>query len=90
MVFRLRSAADNSFETLPVVIAAVLMGNIAEMNAVVLNLMSGFYLASRVLYIYTYWSGAYMVRSAVFWIGMLNLWAMFWMGATKFYKDRDV
>src|SRR5712671_5430955 len=54
MIHRSEGAQKNGFENLGLFAAAVVAGNIAGLPAETLNLLSGGYLASRVLYNYVY------------------------------------
>lgn len=89
-VFWLQSAAQNGTDNLSLVVAAVLLANIANVDTWWANALSGIYIALRCPYIIAYGSGMWKLRSASFWVGQGCLWTLFGMGVAKFGSERAV
>lgn len=70
-IIRAKSASSNSLETLGLYAAAVVAGNIAQLDRNILNWLSSLYVISRVLYLITYiWlqdNRAFSPLRSVFW-----------------------
>ncbi|PKS10018.1 hypothetical protein jhhlp_004643 [Lomentospora prolificans] len=77
-IIRAKSASANAFETLGLYAAAVVAGNIAQLDKDTLNWLSSLYVISRVLYIITYiWlqeNRALSPLRTVFWGG--SIWSI--------------
>lgn len=74
---RIHAAQLNSFEGLPIFLAAVLMALYAFVPVHIINQIAGVYVASRLLFIISYAMNLSMVRSVSWIIGMVACLLLF-------------
>ena len=91
-IIRAESAQANGFENLGFFAAAVVAGNMAGLSNQTMNLLSGSYLATRLLYNFIYinnTTGALAAtRSLTFFTGVGFIWTMFIMAGNAINKSR--
>jgi uncharacterized MAPEG superfamily protein len=87
-IIRAESAQANGFENVGLFAAAVIAGNMANLEIRMLNLLSVGYLASRLIYNYIYINNTTgplaMTRTAVFISGVGMIWTLFIMAGNTF------
>ncbi|KAF2758380.1 hypothetical protein EJ05DRAFT_499904 [Pseudovirgaria hyperparasitica] len=80
-IIRAEGAQQNGFENIGLFAAAVVIGNVAKLDNYTLNILSGSYLASRVVYNLAYINGTTdtiaTLRTGSFLTGIGIIWTLF-------------